>query len=307
VSDFDIAATPYQKDLIGPLVAACKKYGLKYGFYYSHWQDWEDPDGALPYWYPWRADEDFEQYWQRKSLPQVKELIQKYDPDLLWFDTWDGNTHITPERRDELIRLVRTYSYKCLINGRICYSNPGENIDFLEMHDNSYPKEMLSKPWQTPATMQNSWAYHGKDYNWKPASRMLRYLVNNTSMGGNYLLNVGPKADGTLPAPAVRRLREMGAWLDVNGEAVFGSEPSGLAMPEGVYSTCKETSEGKNLYLFLTRPMTSVTVPAVLAGECKVVETGQPVEMTVVEDETVITLPENLFKDDSIIVLKCRL
>jgi alpha-L-fucosidase len=136
---------------------------------------------------------------------------------------------------------------------------------------------------------------------------MLRYLVNNTSMGGNSLLNVGPKADGTLPAPAVRRLREMGAWLDVNGEAVFGSEPSGLAMPEGVYSTCKETSEGKNLYLFLTRPMTSVTVPAVLSGECKVVETGQPVGMTVLEDETVITLPENLFKDDSIIVLKCRL
>ena len=78
-------------------------------------------------------------------------------------------------------------------------------------------------------------------------------------------------------------------------------------MPDGVYSTRKETSEGKNLYLFLTRPMASVTVPAVLSGECKVVETSQPVEMTVVEDETEITLPENLFKDDSIIVLKCRL
>ena len=181
VSDFDIMNTPYKKDLIAPLVAACKKYGLKYGFYYSHWQDWEDPDGAMPYWYPWRPDEDFEKYWQRKSLPQVKELIEKFDPDLLWFDTWDWKTHITPERRDELIRLVRSLSDKCLINGRICYENPGENIDFLEMHDNSYPKEMLSKPWQTPATMQNSWAYHGKDYNWKPSSRMLRYLVNNTS------------------------------------------------------------------------------------------------------------------------------
>ena len=172
------------------VVKACKKHGLKYGFYYSHWQDWEDPDGAMPFWYPWRPDEDFEKYWQRKALPQVKELIEKYDPDLLWFDTWGWDNHITPERRDELIRLVRTYSDKCLINGRICFSNPGENIDFLEMHDNSYPKEMLDKPWQTPATMQNSWAYHSKDYNWKPATRMLRYLVSNTSMGGNYLLNV---------------------------------------------------------------------------------------------------------------------
>ncbi len=307
VSDFDIASTPYKKDLLAPLVEACKKYGLKYGFYYSHWQDWEDPDGAMPYWYPWRPDEDFEKYWQRKSLPQVRELIEKFDPDLLWFDTWDWENHITPERRDELIRLVRTYSDKCLINGRICYTNPGENIDFLEMHDNSYPKEMLEKPWQTPATMQNSWAYHGKDYNWKPATRMLRYLVNNTSMGGNYLLNVGPKADGTLPAPAIRRLREMGAWLDVNGEAVFGSSPSGLQMPEGVYSTRKESSDGTCLYIFLTRPMTSLTVPAALSGDCKVLETGQPIEMSSADNETVISLPENLFKDDSIVVLKCRL
>ena len=306
VSDFDIMNTPYGKDLIAPLVEACKKYGLKYGFYYSHWQDWEDPDGAMPYWYPWRPDEDFEKYWQRKSLPQVKELIEKFDPDLLWFDTWDWDNHITPERRDELIRLVRSLSDKCLINGRICYSNPGDNIDFLEMHDNAYPKEMLDKPWQTPATMQNSWAYHGKDYNWKPANRMLRYLVNNTSMGGNYLLNVGPKADGTLPAPAIRRLREMGAWLDVNGEAVFGSSPTDYKMPEGIYTTQKETEDGKNLYIFLTSPVASVTVPAVLSGKCEVLETGQPIEMSVVEGETVINIPKNLFKDDSIVVLKCH-
>ena len=260
----------------------------------------------MPYWYPWRPDEDFEKYWQRKSLPQVKELIEKFDPDLLWFDTWDWENHITPERRDELIRLVRSLSDKCLINGRICYSNPGDNIDFLEMHDNAYPKEMLDKPWQTPATMQNSWAYHGKDYNWKPANRMLRYLVNNTSMGGNYLLNVGPKADGTLPAPAIRRLREMGAWLDVNGEAVFGSSPTDYKMPEGIYTTQKETPDGKNLYIFLTSPVPTVTVPAVLSGKCEVLETGQPIDMSVVGGETVITLPESIFKDDSIVVLRCH-
>ena len=308
VSDFDIAATPYRKDLIGPLVAACKKYGLKYGFYYSHWQDWEDPDGALPYWYPWRADEDFEQYWQRKSLPQVKELIQKYDPDLLWFDTWDGNTHITPERRDELIRLVRTYSDKCLINGRICYSNPGENIDFLEMHDNSYPKEMLSKPWQTPATMQNSWAYHSKDFNWKPATRMLRYLVSNTSMGGNYLLNVGPKADGTLPVPAVRRLREMGAWLGANGEAVYGANPSSLKVAdEDVYLTEKTAGDEKILYVFLAKPKSTVTIPSVSLKDCFVLETGQGLELSSESGCTEIRIPNGVFKDNSIVVLKAYL
>ena len=308
VSDFDIMNTPYKKDLIAPLVAACKKYGLKYGFYYSHWQDWEDPDGAMPYWYPWRPDEDFEKYWQRKSLPQVKELIEKFDPDLLWFDTWDWKTHITPERRDELIRLVRSLSDKCLINGRICYDNPGDNIDFLEMHDNSYPKEMLSKPWQTPATMQNSWAYHGKDYNWKPSSRMLRYLVNNTSMGGNYLLNVGPKADGTLPAPAIRRLREMGAWLGANGEAVYGAVPSGLKVDDpDVYLTEKQEGDKRLLYVFIAEPKSSVTIPSVLSKGVSSVETGQPLEVSTAGGQTVINLPENLFKDKSIVVLKAEL
>ena len=308
VSDFDITATPYKKDLIAPLVEACKKYGIKYGFYYSHWQDWEDPDGALPFWYPWRPDEDFEKYWQRKSLPQVKELIEKFDPDLLWFDTWDGDNHITPERRDELIRLVRTYSDKCLINGRICYTDPGDNIDFLEMHDNSYPKEMLDKPWQTPATMQNSWAYHGKDYNWKPATRMLRYLVYNISMGGNYLLNVGPKADGTLPVPAVRRLREMGAWLGANGEAVYGTEPSSLKVDDkDVYLTEKTEGDEKNLYIFIAEPKVSVTIPCTLSKGCRSLETGQPLDLEANEGGTVIRIPENLFRDRSIVVLKAIL
>lgn len=308
VSDFDIMNTPYKKDLIAPLVAACKKYGLKYGFYYSHWQDWEDPDGAMPYWYPWRPDEDFEKYWQRKSLPQVKELIEKFDPDLLWFDTWDWKTHITPERRDELIRLVRSLSDKCLINGRICYDNPGDNIDFLEMHDNSYPKEMLSKPWQTPATMQNSWAYHGKDYNWKPATRMLRYLVNNTSMGGNYLLNVGPKADGTLPAPAIRRLREMGAWLGANGEAVYGAVPSSLKVDDpDVYLTEKQEGDKRFLYVFIAEAKSSVTIPSVLSKGVSSLETGQPLECVSADGATKVSLPENLFKDKSIVVLKAEL
>ena len=308
VSDFDITATPYKKDLIAPLVAACKKHGLKYGFYYSHWQDWEDSDGSLPYWCPWRPDEDFERYWQRKALPQVKELIEKYDPDLFWFDTWSWTNHITPERRDELIRLVRTYSDKCLINGRICYLNPGDNIDFLEMHDNTYPKEMLDKPWQTPATMQNSWAYHGKDYNWKPAARMLRYLVSNTSMGGNYLLNIGPKADGTIPVPALRRLREMGAWLQANGEAVYGAKPSSLKVDDSdVYLTEKTEGDETALYIFITEPKSSVTIPTVLSKGCCSLETGQPMEMITESACTEIRIPDNLFNDHSIVVLKARL
>ena len=226
----------------------------------------------------------------------------------MWFDTWDWENHITPERRDELIRLVRTYSDKCLINGRICYTNPGDNIDFLEMHDNSYPKEMLSRPWQTPATMQNSWAYHGKDFNWKPSKSMLRYLVYNTSMGGNYLLNVGPKADGTLPVPAVRRLREIGAWLAVNGEAVYGASPSSLKVDDAdVFLTEKREGEQTTLYVFVARAMSSVTVPSAELSSCVSIETGQVLDVAVKDGCSEICIPANLFKDNSIVVLKCTL
>lgn len=307
VSDFDMAQTPYHKDLLEPLVKACKKYGMKYGFYYSHWQDWEHEGGALPYWKPKRSEEEFEKYWQEKSLPQVKELIVKYDPDLLWFDTWNEECHINPARRDELIRLIRTYSKKCLVNGRISFFNPGENIDYLEMNDNEYPKEILKKPWQTPATMQHSWGYHAKDYNWKSADEMLAFLVYNISKGGNYLLNIGPKADGTWAIPAVRRLREMGAWLHANGEAVYGTQPISIPAPPHVYLTQKETDGRHYLYIFLTRPVTEVSLPLLGKGECRVVESGMPVKYTNGHAEVHIEIPERLFKGTSIQVLKMEM
>lgn len=307
VSDFDIMNTPYKKDLLKPLVEACKKYGMKYGFYYSHWQDWEHPCGARPNWQSIRPDADFEKYWQQKCLPQVKELLVNYDPDLLWFDTWGEDCHITPERRDELIALIRKNSSKCLINGRIAFNNPGENIDFLEMNDNSYPSEILKKPWQTPATMQESWGYHAKDYHWKSADTMLRYLVNNTSKGGNYLLNIGPKADGTFPIPSVRRLREMGAWMLANGEAVYGTKPIHIDAPRGVYLSQK-SQDGKNfLYVFLTKPMTQLTLPVVGTGTCTVLETGRPVSYVNYGNAVCFNIPEDLFQDSSIQVLKLEM
>lgn len=308
VSHFDVELTPGKKDLLAPLVKACKKYGLKYGFYYSHWEDWEHKGGAKPSWEKQPTDEEYQKYWEEKSLPQVKELLVNYDPDLLWFDTWgEEGTLLTPQRRDELIRLVRTYSKKCLINGRICYTNPGEDIDFLEMMDNEYPASLQDRPWQTPATMQHSWGYHAKDFNWKPTKQMLTYLVSNTSKGGNYLLNIGPKADGTIPVPAVRRLREMGAWLSANGEAVYGASPISIQVPDGVYLSQK-TEGGKHLlYVFITKSMEQLTIPVTARGSISVLETGQPISYTQNGNAVSLSLPENLFRDSSIQVLKLEI
>ncbi len=314
VSDFDIASTPFKRrDPLGELVEACKKYGLKYGFYYSHWQDWEHPQGAIPYWKPARPDKEFERYWKEKSLPQVRELIERYDPDLLWFDTWDNEAEklITPERRDELINLVRTLSPKCLINGRIAMHDPGDDIDFLEMMDNDYPEGLQQKPWQTPATMNHTWAYHSKDFNWKSSGQMLRYLVANAAKGGNYLLNIGPMADGSLPLPGVRRLREMGAWMLTNGESVYATKPFGGSpetLGEGIMVVQKQEAGKKVFYVHLTEPLNGnklqLPFPAESVESCRLLDSGEKLSVSERRGGIEMHLPDPAQYDNSIRVLK---
>ncbi len=245
VSDYDLGSTPCKRDLLGELAAACKKHGVKLCFYYSHWQDWSVTGGAKPVWKnawkPQASDAEFERYWQGKCLPQVAELIERYDPALIWFDTWgdEAKDHITEKRRDELIGLIRRKSPKCLINGRIAAHNPGDDVDFLEMGDNEFPRAWPGRPWQTPATMQHSWGYHATDYAWKPSGMMVRYLAQCASLGGNYLLNIGPKFDGSLPAPTLRRFRELGGWMAANGVSIQNTARAGAA-PFGWWTRSKD-------------------------------------------------------------------
>jgi alpha-L-fucosidase len=262
VSDYNVVeATPFKRDILGELAAACRKYDVKLGFYYSHWQDWEHPGGAQPPWPDRRGlgptvtqptQEAFEQYWQDKCLPQVRELIENYDPAFFWFDSFGKSTLLTERRLDELIGLVRRLSPDCLINSRIgtqMHSQGNAVVDFHSMGDNQFPKERIDQPWETSGTMNRSWGYHRLDFNWKAVSQFLKYLVDNTSRGGNYQLNVGPMSNGVFPKPAIRRLRQIGAWLDVNGEAIYDAKPVNLSEPVWGRLTAKETSDGYRLYL----------------------------------------------------------
>ena len=301
VSTYDIGSTPYKKDLLGALAKACKKYGLKYGFYYSHNQDWEHPGGATPHWTPRKTDAQFETYWREKCLPQVTELIQRYSPDLFWFDTWGDEQEkifISDKRRDELIALIRKLSPKTLINGRISWLNPGNDIDFLEMMDNDYPSTLQKRPWQTPATMVHSWGWHAKDYNWKTASEMIGYLVNNTSKGGNYLLNIGPKPDGTFPPMAVRRLREMGGWMFANGDAIYGAKPVLLKAPKEVCLTQKTVDGKKMMYASIVKPFPGKVLNLPLDFtkiiSCKMLDTEMPLKYESAGSAVNISLPEHI-------------
>lgn len=316
VSTYDLGSTPYKKDVLGDLAKACRKYGLKFGFYYSHCEDWDHPGGAVPSWLPQKKEADFEKYWKEKCLPQVSELIQRYHPDLFWFDTWGDEQEklfISDKRRDELIALIRKQAPNCLINGRISWLSPGNDIDFLEMMDNSYPNQLQQRPWQTPATMVESWGWHAKDYNWKPASEMMGYLVSNTSKGGNYLLNIGPKADGTIPPMAIRRLREMGGWMVANGEAIYGAVPVHKEMPKGVVATEKKTAAGNNIYIALISPQANPALVLPFNAEdietCSMLETALPISFTPAgEGKLKLLLPEKIASlSDGVQVVKLKL
>lgn len=309
VSEYKITNTPYKKDILRQLTDACKKYDIKYGFYYSHWQDWEHPGGAWPNWVPpIKTEQEFETYWQEKALPQVEELITMFDPDLLWFDTWEEEHHINPKRRDELIALVRENSTKCLINGRISFLDPGDNIDFLEMHDNSYPKEILEKPWQTPATMTHSWGWHANDFNWKTSKQMITFLINNASKGGNYLLNIGPKPDGTFPPIAVQRLREIGAWIYSNSEAVYNTKPIKIDVDKNVYLT--QSEDESNVFVTLTANQLKTIIPisADRIKSCSVLSTDMPIDYIKINDDAIeILVPQMLYDDCNIPVIRIEL
>lgn len=285
VSAYNVVdATPFKRDLIGELAAACKKYGIKLGLYYSHWMDWEGTGGDIcerfmaneEYIHPTQAQ--FETYWQGKCLPQVRELLRNYDPAFLWFDTWgkDSGTYITEARQEELIGLIRGERPACLVNSRIRFDAPPEKADVLSMMDNCFPDESFAKPWETSGTLNHSWAYHKGDFQWKSTETLLKLLIHNASFGGNYQLNVGPTGEGVFQPAAIRRLKEIGTWLEVNGEAIYGTDKSPFPKPEWGRVTAKTGSAESVLYLHLFEPAAGT---AIHAGPVK----ARPVSVRVLE------------------------
>jgi alpha-L-fucosidase len=280
VSKYDIASTPFGangRDPLGELAAACRKYGVKVGFYYSHWQDWEHPDGAFP---PWPeimndpplvqpSDEQFGEYWEGKCLPQVAELIERYQPDMFWFDSWGqgAKNQVTAPRRDQLIKLIRDKAPRCMINGRIAAHDP-TGADFISMGDNQFPDAANAPkvPWETPGTMNHAWGYHRLDFQWRSFDRLLDALITNAHHGGAITLNVGPLSDGSFQQAATRRLKEFAAWMEINGSALQPSARSPFAkgaLPENVRATLGTDSSKPHFNLFILMPLPAgdLTIP----------------------------------------------
>ena len=220
-SDWNIVkATPYGKDLLKPLAEACRKYGMKLGFYYSQNLDWCHPGGGSGAWDPAHAG-SAEDYVNNIVIPQVREILSNYgDVAVLWWDIPGGV--ITKERADKIIPLLKLQT-GIIHNNRLGGGYKGDT----ETPEQHIPATgYKDRDWETCMTMNDTWGFKSYDQNWKSTQKLLQNLVDIVSKGGNYLLNVGPTAEGLIPEPSIERLREVGAWMKQNGEAIYGTQAS---------------------------------------------------------------------------------
>ena len=233
-----VDATPFHRDPVAELAAACRKRGLKFGFYYSQTLDWHEQDaggtepglslnsGVMSWGNDWdfpnHAAKRFERYLEKKVKPQLRELLTHYGPiAVLWFDC---PITISRTQSEELYQLVRTLQPQCIMNSRL-----GNGLgDYTSEGDNVIPGQLSIHDWETPATINDTWGYKTSDHNWKSPETLIRNLIDIASKGGNYLLNVGPTAEGMIPQPSVERLAAVGRWMDVNGSAIYGTTSSPL-------------------------------------------------------------------------------
>jgi alpha-L-fucosidase len=253
VSRYNVVdATPFKRDILKELAAACAKRNMRLGFYYSQAQDWHEPNGAGNSWdFPPNDKKDFDQYLRDKAEPQVRELLTGYGPvALIWFDT---PQLMTAERAKRFTDIVRSLQPNTLIDGRL-----GAEGDYISTGDNIIPGEKRTEAWETPATINHTWGYRKDDVDWKRPGEIVFKLVDIVSKGGNYLLNVGPMADGIIPQASQDVLRAAGRWLKVNGEAVYGAMPTPFGEELGEPSA-KGTKDLRGQPLFLVRDEYRVT------------------------------------------------
>ena len=226
-------ATPFKRDPLKELAEACKEEGIKLGFYYSQCQDWHHPGAGFfinESWDPAQKG-DFDEYLDKIAIPQVKEILSNYGPiAVLWWDT--PTVGMSAERSAKLIELLK------LQPGIIHNNRLGGNFK----GDTETPEQHIpaagfpGRDWESCMTLNDTWGFKSDDHNWKSTKTLLQNLIDIASKGGNYLLNVGPTAEGVIPQESVERLAEVGSWMKVNGESVYGTKatPFGREFGEAV-------------------------------------------------------------------------
>lgn len=265
VSDYDVMdATPWRRDPMKELQAACKKQGIKFGFYYSHAFDWGEENGAGNDWdwqNPggdkllhgsewWLNYPEFlpkaRRYVDEKAIPQILELIRNYQPDILWFDT---PHKLPPEENLRIFAAVRKADPNIVINGRIFADADTELLKLTDyVNTGDKPGEFSPKDgdWEGVPTTNESFGYNSKDQSHKKPGNFIHLLAKAASRGGNILLNMGPRPDGTVDPADVKVFQGIGAWWKINGESIRGTTRTPL--PRQTW-TGESTLKGSTLFL----------------------------------------------------------
>ncbi|MDH6310973.1 alpha-L-fucosidase [Dysgonomonas sp. PFB1-18] len=262
--------TSYNKDILDMLAKACRKHNMKLGFYYSQAQDWNNPGGSVArkvmnegwpnpdsvkideytlahagHWDPAQETRTMEEYIDRVSVPQLKELLSNYgDVAVIW---WDTPTRMTDEFAEKLDAVLKEYP-NVITNDRLKRPNfPGDyRTPEQKIPD---PSELDGRDWETCMTMNSSWGYKSWDSKWKTTETLIRNLIDIASKGGNYLLNIGPTAEGEIPQQSIDGLKAIGKWMKVNGEAIYGTQKSPVKKPVWGCITRKDNKNNTTLFL----------------------------------------------------------
>jgi len=242
VNAFNIVdATPFKRDPMKELAQACQTVGIGFGFYYSHNQDWIFPGGSGG---P-KVDDNgnpatFDDYFVKKCLPQVKEITSEYGPiELVWFDT-PGK--MPKKYVQQLVDVVRKNQPDALVSGRA-----GHGLgDYQTLGDMEVPHENVEGLWEAVDTTNDSWAYAWYDEYWKTPKDILERVIACVARGGTYMLNIGPRGDGSVPERAARSLHGAGTWIKQYPQVVYGTEASPWkhALPWG-----DVTVKGRKMFL----------------------------------------------------------
>ena len=242
-----VQASHFDRDPLKELAAACRTHGIKLGFYYSQAQDWVNGgsvglnswgQSAPPRWDK-AMEHDMDDYIDKVAVPQVRELCSNYGefPAIIW---WDTPRDMNKERAKKLHDVVTSLRPGIIMNNRLGGGIKGDT----ETPEGFIPPQGYpGRDWETCMTMNDSWGYKRGDDNWKSTEAIIRNLCDIVSKGGNYLLNVGPTSEGLMPRPSLDRLAEVGRWMRVNGEAIYGC---GATPFVGVHGTFGETVKEEN-------------------------------------------------------------
>ena len=303
MTDYDVMdATPFKRDILKELAEACHRQNIKICWYHSI-MDWHHPDYLPRRNWETRSAEgaDFDQYVDYMKK-QVKELLTNYgEIGVIWFDGEWENTW-TKERGEDLYEYVRSIAPSVILNNRVgkgragmagTYDPETASGDF-GTPEQEIPATGLEYDWETCMTMNDHWGYNKNDLNWKSSEDLIQKLVDIASKGGNFLLNVGPTAEGLFPQPSVERLKAMGKWMRTNGESIYGTSASLFENLGWGRSTTKENK--LFLFVFDWPENSKLSVPGLVSKAQKAYPLANPqseLKMDHQDGTSILSLPKD--------------